>query len=88
MLGVCLIPGETFHTKSLVKKLHCGMQSVRLTLLSLVKNTPHPRIPVIVDINVADVVKIPASSTCKISSEAILNTSKLKMKGAPDSSLP
>ena len=45
------------------------MQSVRLTLLSLVEITPHPRIPVIVDINVADVVKIPASSTCKISSE-------------------
>ena len=83
-----MIPGETFHTKSLVKKLHCGMQSVRLTLLSLVKITPHPRILVIVDINVADVGKIPASSTCKISSEAILNTSKLKMKGAPDSSLP
>ena len=58
------------------------MQSVGLTLLSLVKITSHPRIPVIVDINVADVVKIPASSTCKISSEAILNTSKLKMKGA------
>ena len=88
MLGVCLDTRRNFSHKEPGKKLHCGMQSVRLTLLSLVKNTPHPRIPVIVDINVADVVKIPASSTCKISSEAILNTSKLKMKGAPDSSLP
>ena len=64
------------------------MLSVRLTLLSLVKITPHPRIPVIADIGVADVVKIPAFGTCKISSEAILNISKLKMKGDPDSSVP
>ena len=88
MLGVCLDTQRNFSHKEPGKKLHCGMLSVHLTLLSLVKITPHPRKPVIADINVADVVKIPASSTCKISSEAILNTSKLKMKGAPDSSVP
>ena len=83
-----LIPEDSFHRKSLVEKLHCGMLSVRLTLLSLVKIRPHPRIPVVVDINVTDVVKIPASSTCRISSGAMFNTSKLKMESASDTSLP
>ena len=82
-----MIPDDTFHIKSLVKSLHCGMLCVRLSILLLVKIRLHPRIPVIVDINVADVVKIPASSTCRFSSVAMFNTSKLKMKCGPDSYL-
>ena len=73
-----MIPGDIFHIKSLVKKLHCGIVSVRLTLLSLAKIRPHPRVPVVIDINVSDAVKIPASSTCKISCGAMFNRSNGK----------